>query len=1522
LLKKILLFISVFANTYLFAHNEGGSRTNNSYPFTPNEGQWHENVMYKSIIGETVLFLEKDAFHYQIYSRSFNHGGVSHQVDKEGIQVFKAKFVNANPKVDLKANNKSGFYYNYYLGNDASKWQSKVYSFQEVNYHNLYNGIDLKVYYQDGFLKYDYIVEAGSEVEQIKVHYEGIERLKLKYGNLILKHEFGELIEEQPYAYQIIDGKKVKVECNYLLTDNTLSFDFPNGYDKSKSLTIDPRVIFSTYSGATTNNLGMTATYDSIGNGYMGGTSLQSGYIITPGVYQPNYGGGSADIAISKIKGEFGDSLLYSTYLGGNGDDAVNSMVVDKNNHLIIMGVSGSSNFPVSSNAYQSNKNSNVDIDLGTGYGQDYPSGNDLIISKFSKDGTALLASTYFGGNSSTGLSFYSNNTASLDDNLMYNYGDHFRGEIVVDDSLNIYVGSSTHSTNLPTVNSFNGLQDGIILKFSPTLDQLLWARYHGGSDDDAIYSLKVIDSNKVLVGGGTRSYNNFPVTQGTYGDNSFGGIADGFISIISADGTTVEKSTFIGTPNYDQVYFIEFDRFRNVYAFGQTKGGLFPIKNSTIADSAGGQFIIKMDPNLDSLVISHTFGDGNNNGTINISPTAFLVDRCLNMYISGWGGSMTGVNDGSKTLPSNMPIEDPFRSTTDGKDFYFYVINRDADSLIHASYFGGTASEDHVDGGTSRFDKNGVVYQSVCGSCGFGSAKQNDFFTSDSAFARTKGVPVNNYGCNNVLFKYDFEIAPVARFTVDTAEHCLKPGDTIAVKIENKSKRGNNTLWNFYGSMIDSDFKDSTIYFTEPGVYGIRQTVEDTICVLDNFAYQRVTIRPDFIDLSFDIQDSIICYSDSVEINVNHGGHAGRFAWSKSLDFTNPLITTNDSIVKLPLDTGNNVFYLKADNPSTNACARYDSTIAIRFLPAVASVSLSDNEVCENTPINFNSTILNVDTFSWDLGNGQTRTDANFSYTYPNSGNYEMKFIYENYACSTQDTLIRNIEVRANNLAFDTFKDSLFCGLGDYEVGVSSLGTANKFLFSSDTTFTDTLNNYPNDSNLVINSDGTYQYYVQISDGLCFATDSIESTYISYEVDMDLLTEDSVCTPYNLPINSTVIGVDSFRIDFGDGNFTTTDPDPTITYTDDGRYQIQLIASNARCNLADTINQEINVFQNVELSAINDTLICLGDTIQLKGNSSGTAEQFTWADNSNYNNPLNTPQDSVILISPQAPQNTFYLKGENKICSDEIDVNVDVENLVVETDDLLSICLGDTVVVNADVINSTAQLTFDWQPEDSIIQGQSTTEILTAPKDTTWFTLLTISSTGCEDFDSSLVEVAVPAFDSVTIFAETDSAYRGQQIPLSTDRVDSNLVYQWEPANLMDNPNSPDPTITIQNTTTVSLTLIDMNTGCEVFAEKRLKVYEINCAEPDIFIPSAFTPNGDNNNDIFYVRGSNLYSIELEIYNRWGELVFRTDDLNRGWDGSYNGREADPGVFVYHLKAICLDKQEYFTKGNLTLIR
>ena len=104
--------------------------------------------------------------------------------------------------------------------------------------------------------------------------------------------------------------------------------------------------------------------------------------------------------------------------------------------------------------------------------------------------------------------------------------------------------------------------------------------------------------------------------------------------------------------------------------------------------------------------------------------------------------------------------------------------------------------------------------------------------------------------------------------------------------------------------------------------------------------------------------------------------------------------------------------------------------------------------------------------------------------------------------------------------------------------------------------------------------------------------------------------------------------------------------------------------------------------------------------------------------------------------------------------------------------------------------------------------------------------------------------------------------------------------------------------------------------------ALRRLNVFEINCAEPEIFIPTAFTPNNDGVNDRVFVRGIYLSEIEFEIYNRWGELVFKTTDINKGWDGTYKGKQQNTDVFNYYLKATCFDGQEFFKKGNISLIR
>ena len=133
--------------------------------------------------------------------------------------------------------------------------------------------LTLLVIKKDGYLKYDYHVKAGSDPDQIRIKYLGVSTPKIKKGELVIKHHIGQVIEERPYAYQYgNNGERISVECRYVLNEEgVLSYEFPNGYNKDSDLIIDPTLIFSTYSGSTADNFGMTATFDRQGAGYMGG---------------------------------------------------------------------------------------------------------------------------------------------------------------------------------------------------------------------------------------------------------------------------------------------------------------------------------------------------------------------------------------------------------------------------------------------------------------------------------------------------------------------------------------------------------------------------------------------------------------------------------------------------------------------------------------------------------------------------------------------------------------------------------------------------------------------------------------------------------------------------------------------------------------------------------------------------------------------------------------------------------------------------------------------------------------------------------------------------------------------------------------------------------------------------------------------------------------------------------------------------------------------------------------------------
>ncbi|MCK7559710.1 SBBP repeat-containing protein [Chitinophaga sedimenti] len=692
--------------------------------------------------------------------------------------AYEVTFLNANPNPQLVPDKQTGGVSNYFIGNDPKMWASGVLSYQSITYKDLYPNVDLHVYSDGGQMKYDLIVHPGADPSKIALQYTGAEKMSIK-EQLVIQTSVGEAMELMPFAYQYVDNQRVTVKVSYQLKGNNVTYKISGRYDNAYPLVIDPNVVFSTLTGSKADNWGYTATYDPAGNFYAGGIVFGAGYPVTTGALQNAMGGGDYDIAITKFN-PVGTGVIYSTYLGGSGEEQPHSLVVDSQGNLVISGRTNSSNYPAPTL-----------IGSGGGY--------DMVITKLNATGSALIGSIKIGGSGNDGVNMRPSKSGGAY-SLLRNYGDDARSEVIVDAADNIYVAGSTQSSAFPvTAGVFQGtygggLQDAVVLKINPACNALLWGSFLGGSKEDAAYVLALNIDNSIYVSGATAS-NNFPMAGSGVYNTYRGGICDGYIAHITNDGTTLLHSTFIGSDNSqaDEVYGVQTDVGGNVYVMGTTEG-TWPVKQptgtTTFYNDNSKQFIMKLQADLATVVYSTTFGKQASYPSI--SPTAFLVDRCQNVYVSGWGGELNSLakypNSGTYGLPVTP---DARKSTTDGSDFYFFVMERDCVGQLYGTFFGGNQLLEHVDGGTSRFDRNGVIYQSICSSCGNGNRPR--FPTTAGAYA--SGLPPN---CNLAALKIAFNLDGVkAGFKtqerkITTAYPQISP---LSIPLTCRRRAGNGTL-------------------------------------------------------------------------------------------------------------------------------------------------------------------------------------------------------------------------------------------------------------------------------------------------------------------------------------------------------------------------------------------------------------------------------------------------------------------------------------------------------------------------------------------------------------------------------------------------------------------------------------------------------------------------------------------------------------------------------------------------------
>ena len=650
--------------------------------FEQNDGQVDATVRYLARTNDYTLFLTRYEAVFSLHSlsasgsgsRQHMHGAGTSQSQIDRLQksrpsnirqpqkrdtaVVRMQLVGANPQPKIAANHQLPGRANYFIGHDPSKWQSNVPLFARVSYQDVYPGVKLAFHGAQGQMEFDFIVAPGANPRPIDLQFNGAKSIQTDdSGNLVVSSAGNDVVLHKPIAYQEQGGSAQPVSARFMLeANNRVSFEL-GAYDHTRELVIDPSVsyAYSTYLGGSLEDDGYGIAVDSSGNAYVTGQTASANFPTIPGGYQTTNkgGGGTFDVFVSKIAAD-GSSLIYSTYVGGTGDDSGNAIAVDASGDAFVTGGTASADFPVTAGVVQPT--------LGTS------ATDNAFIFELNPGGTSLAYSTYLGGTVSDGAL-----------------------GIAVDGSGNVYVAGKTTSSDFPVFPVAAPLQayvsgshsSGFVSELNPTATALTFSTYIGGGTGDAADGIALDSADNVYVAGETFS-SNFYVTPGAFQAtcsscaNSF---PDAFVTAIKAGGTGYVYSTFLGGSAQDGASAIAVDAGGNAYVTGSTQSSDFPVKGAIQGTSGGGAdaFVTKLNPTGSALVYSTYLGGAGFDLGAGIA-----VDGAGNAYVTG------------QTNSDPFPTANATQPTYGGSnDAFVTEINPPGSKLVFSTYLGGPAAED-----------------------------------------------------------------------------------------------------------------------------------------------------------------------------------------------------------------------------------------------------------------------------------------------------------------------------------------------------------------------------------------------------------------------------------------------------------------------------------------------------------------------------------------------------------------------------------------------------------------------------------------------------------------------------------------------------------------------------------------------------------------------------------------------------------------------------------------------------------
>lgn len=565
----------------------------------------------------------------------------------------------------------------YFIGNDAQRWRTDIPNFARVEYQEVQPGVTVAVYGTQRALEYDFVVAPGVDPAELSVNIAGADRLELaENGELVLHVGDQQVIQRLPVSYQTIRGARRAVASRYVLKGGQQVGFAVEGYDATQPLTIDPVIDYSTFLGGAGSDEGLAIAVDNAGNAYVTGTTYSNNFNTFAPLQTLNRGG-KFDAFVTKINAA-GSAIVFSTYLGGSGEDSGQGLAVDSLGNVYLAGTTNSPDF-TTRNAFQPTLSGQA---------------NDAFVTKIASDGNSIVYSSFLGG-------------SNIDQAFA----------IALDAGTNVYVAGSTASTDFNTRNPLQaanrGGADAFLTKVNASGTALVYSTYLGGSGLDEAYGVAVDAAGNAYLTGSTAS-TNFNTINALQPTNR--GQQDGFLAKVNVNGSNLLYSTYLGGTAQDAAYDVAVDSNGNACVTGNTFSTDFQTEQPLQPFSRGNSdaFVLKLNDNGSALLFSTYLGGGAGDFGRGIA-----VDANNEIYVVG------------RTASSDFTTFNPLQSGNRGNfDGFVTKLNAQGSQFIYSTYLGG-AQDDFAFGVAT--DNNGNAYVT-------GDTRSTDFNTRNPLQAANRG--------------------------------------------------------------------------------------------------------------------------------------------------------------------------------------------------------------------------------------------------------------------------------------------------------------------------------------------------------------------------------------------------------------------------------------------------------------------------------------------------------------------------------------------------------------------------------------------------------------------------------------------------------------------------------------------------------------------------------------------------------------------------------------------------------------